>query len=157
MNDSTTNTIGLALWIAMFATPLITIPIIWNTLAINKVFRVLIGLVLAVLLSAVLYFIGLSLLMRNAFGATVTSNSLTINATADSIVGVEMDLSHFGIEADDFPSICAKINFLMDTGYYYTSFYNPTFKGESYSLSKKELVAVNTYNKLKTRKNKYKL
>jgi hypothetical protein len=62
--------------------------------------------------------------------------------TADRIVKIEMNLSAFGVESDDFPSIEAKIDFLKDTGICIKSYDNPLYKSSTYSLTKSELQAI---------------
>lgn len=57
----------------------------------------------------------------------------------DRIVKIEMNLSAFGIESDNFPSIDVVIDFLKDTSICVKSYYNPDYKGSTYSLNKKEM------------------
>ncbi len=142
MNEQTTDTIGQILWYAMFATPLITVPLVWRTFKVQKIFRVIIGIVFACFISFFLCHISLGLIFRNGFDATVTSNSLTISELQDSVVKVEMDLSAFGVESDNFPSIKAVIDFTHDTSSCDKSFYNPAFKGSTYYLTKTEMTAI---------------
>ena len=142
MSEQTTDTIGQFLWYAMFATPLITVPLVWRIFKIRKIYRLLIGLVLACFISFFLFHISLGLIFRNGFGATVTSNSYTINPPEDSVVKVEMDLSSFGVESDDFPSIKAVIDFTHDTSNCVKSFYNPAYKGSTYSFTKDEMLSI---------------
>lgn len=61
---------------------------------------------------------------------------------ADSILKVEMDLSAFGVEADNFPSIKAFLDFAKDSSHCVKSFYNPAYKGSTYSLSTNDMKAV---------------
>lgn len=70
MNKQTTDTIGQILWFAMFATPLLTIPLVWKFLKVGKVYRIIIGLVLAAFLSFFLYFISLAIIFRDGMGPT---------------------------------------------------------------------------------------
>ncbi len=60
----------------------------------------------------------------------------------DSIVKIEMNLSAFGVESDDFPSIDAMIDFSKDTSICVKSFYNPANKGSTYSLTKNEMNSI---------------
>lgn len=63
-------------------------------------------------------------------------------AEPDSILKIEMELSAFGVEADDVPSIIAYLDFSKDSSHCVKSFYNPAYKGSVYSLSKAEMKAV---------------
>ena len=148
MSEQTTDTIGQVLWFVMFATPLITIPLVWKIFKVQKIFRVIIGLVFACFISFFLYHISLGLIFRNGFGATVTTSfsdttkSFKQSILVDSIVKIEMALSAFGVESDDFPSIIALIDFEHDTSNCVKSFYNPSFKGSTYSLTRSEMISV---------------
>jgi len=62
------DTLGQVLWFSMFATPLITIPLMWKVLPINKVLRILIGLFLALVLSFLLYYVSLRIIFRDGMG-----------------------------------------------------------------------------------------
>lgn len=53
-----------------------------------------------------------------------------------------MNLSAFGVEADDFPSIDVTIDFSQDTSFCIKSFYNPAYKGSTYSLTQSEMLSV---------------
>jgi hypothetical protein len=74
----------------------------------------------------------------------------------DSIVKIEMSLSAFGVESDDFPSIEALIDFGNYKANCVKSFYNPAIKGSTYSLTKREmesilaLLKISDLEKLKT-------
>ena len=50
-----------------------------------------------------------------------------------------MNLSAFGVESDDFPSIDGVIDFSKDTSICVKTFYNPANKSSTYSLSKTEM------------------
>jgi hypothetical protein len=60
----------------------------------------------------------------------------------DSITRVEMNLSAFGVEADDFPSIAAHIDFLNDSSSCEKTYYNPAFKPSMYRLTSPEIKKV---------------
>lgn len=64
------------------------------------------------------------------------------NATTDSIMKIEMSLSAFGVESDDFPSIEVFIDFTRDTSTCVKSYFNPAYKGLTYSLTKSEILAI---------------
>lgn len=73
-----------------------------------------------------------------------TSND---NST-DHIVKIEMNLSAFGVESDDFPSIDVVIDFSKDTSVCVKSFYNPANKGSTYSLTKSDMNLILTLLKI---------
>lgn len=56
-----------------------------------------------------------------------------------SILKIEVHLSAFGVEADDFPSIDGYIDFTNDSSKLTKSYYNPDFKKSTYYLSKDEI------------------
>ena len=60
--------IGHILWYAMFATPLLTIPLVWRLKETSKMVRVIIGISLAMLLSFCLYHISLQIIFRDGMG-----------------------------------------------------------------------------------------
>jgi hypothetical protein len=59
-----------------------------------------------------------------------------------------MNLSAFGVESDNFPSIDALIDFTNYTGICDKSFYNPANKGSTYSLTKSEIDSIQTLLKI---------
>src|SRR5688572_32207436 len=61
------------------------------------------------------------------------------NIQKTSISKVEMHLSAFGVESDDFPSIEAYVDFTNDSSSCIKSYYNPAFKGSTYELSHQEI------------------
>jgi hypothetical protein len=73
----------------------------------------------------------------------------------DSILKLEMHLSAFGVESDDFPSIDAHVDFTGDSGKCVKSYYNPAYKDSTYYLTHSEikkvlnLLAKTDLNKLK--------
>jgi hypothetical protein len=85
-----------------------------------------------------------------------SSQQDTTNTTKDSITRLEMNLSAFGVEADDFPSIEAHIDFLNDSSRCEKTYYNPAYKPSTYRLTSTEiknalqLLRVTDFNKLKT-------
>jgi hypothetical protein len=70
---------------------------------------------------------------------TFTGSGQTTSTDAELIVKIEMNLSAFGVESDDFPSIDVVIDFINETSSCEKSYYNPAYKGSTYSLSKTEL------------------
>ncbi len=69
MTEEFKDTIGQVLWFAMFATPLLTIPLVWKYFKVHKFYRIIIGIVLAIFLSFFLYFISLGIIFRNGMGS----------------------------------------------------------------------------------------
>lgn len=53
-----------------------------------------------------------------------------------------MELSAFGVESDDFPSINASLDFVHNTSNCTKSFYNPAYQGFTYRLSSVEMKKV---------------
>ncbi|TAF59633.1 MAG: hypothetical protein EAZ57_10315 [Cytophagales bacterium] len=76
--------------------------------------------------------------------------------SSEVVLKIEMNLSAFGVESDNFPSIDAKIDFLKDTSLCVKSYYNPAYKDSLYQLSKAKmatllkLVQTSDLNKLKS-------
>ncbi len=66
----------------------------------------------------------------------------TTKTITDSITRVEMNLSAFGVEADDFPSIVAHIDFVSGSSRCEKTYYNPAFKSSTYRLSGEEMKKV---------------
>jgi len=68
MTEETTDMIGQIFWFLMFVTPLITFPWVWRFYKVQLIYRIIIGLVLACLLSFLLYLISLAIIFRNGIG-----------------------------------------------------------------------------------------
>lgn len=82
----------------------------------------------------------LSLTIFVTFGFCGSPHDKTTRQTsADTITRVEMNLSAFGVESDDFPSIDVLIDFTNDSSICKRSYYNPAFKPSTYKLSNTEL------------------
>jgi hypothetical protein len=62
------DTLALILWFLMFATPLFTIPVVWKLSNQPKVFRIVIGLLIAFVLSFILYHLSLAIIFRDGMG-----------------------------------------------------------------------------------------
>lgn len=73
---------------------------------------------------------------------THAQTTATKNGITDSIIKIDMTLSAFGVESDNVPSITASIDFIGDTSICIKSFYNPAYKGSTYSLTKNEIKAI---------------
>ena len=57
----------------------------------------------------------------------------------DVIRKIEMNLSAFGVESDDFPSIQATVDILNDSSVCIKTFYNPSYPDSIYKLSRLEM------------------
>lgn len=68
MTEEFKDAVGQILWFAMLVTPLFTIPLVWKFFRVSKVYRIMIGLVLAAFLSFFLYQISLAIIFRNGIG-----------------------------------------------------------------------------------------
>jgi len=62
------DSLGQILWFSMFITPLLTIPLAWRLLPINKIYRIIAGLLFALMLSFFLYHISLAIIFRDGMG-----------------------------------------------------------------------------------------
>mgnify|MGYP000592628466 CR=1 FL=1 len=60
--------IGQIFWCAMFVTPLLTIPLAWKLIEETKPKRILIGLLLAIILSAIFFTISMEIIFRSGIG-----------------------------------------------------------------------------------------
>lgn len=74
-----------------------------------------------------------------SFCSSPQSNITTKQILIDSIIKVEMSLSAFGVESDDYPSIEAYIDFVHDSSICIKSYYNTANKGSIYHLSSNEI------------------
>jgi hypothetical protein len=72
----------------------------------------------------------------------VTGCGQTPKKDNETIVKIEMKLSAFGVESDDFPSIYVVIDFAKDTSVCVKSYYDPANKGSTYSLTKTEMTDI---------------
>jgi Na+/proline symporter len=59
------DTIGQILWYAIPFTPIITIPIVWRLTKRKWYYKILIGLIFALILSTILYGVSLSICFRD--------------------------------------------------------------------------------------------
>ena len=69
MTEEFIDKAGAVLWIVMFITPLITVPLVWKFFKVRKVYRVIIGLVLACFISFFLYHISMGIALRHGLGS----------------------------------------------------------------------------------------
>jgi tryptophan-rich sensory protein len=67
------DTIGQILWFAMFFTPVVTVPLVWKYNTSNtKAMRIIIGLLIAFLLSFVFFIISIKIHFRNGLAGVNT-------------------------------------------------------------------------------------
>jgi hypothetical protein len=59
-----------------------------------------------------------------------------------TILKVDMHLSAFGVESEDFPSIDANIDFTHHSSVCYKTYYDPAYRGSTYHLSNGEMSQV---------------
>jgi hypothetical protein len=62
------NIIAGILWFAMFVTPFVTILLVWRVSDANKITKVIVGIVLALIISCVFYTISLLIIFRDGMG-----------------------------------------------------------------------------------------
>ena len=67
------------------------------------------------------------------------SQSQEVTDERGTITKIEMNLSAFGVESDDFPSIHATIDMLNDSSMCIKTFYNPSYPDSIYKLSELEM------------------
>lgn len=76
----------------------------------------------------------------------------------NSISKIEMHLSPLGVESDNFPDITAIIDLKNNVGNCKKFYYDPKYKGSSYSLSKSEINSIKSLlnnSSFKSLKSKY--
>lgn len=75
--------------------------------------------------------------------STATSDTLVSKQVrTETISKVVMNLSAFGVESDDFPSINATLDFVRNFSECTKTYYNPAAKGSTYHLSNTEIAKV---------------
>ena len=85
-----------------------------------------------------LIFLSLTIFVTFGFCSS-PQDKITRQTSTATITRVEMNLSAFGVESDDFPSIDVLIDFTNDSSICKKSYYNPAFKPSTYKLSNTEL------------------
>lgn len=70
MSEEFKDIIGQILWFLMFLSPLICIILCWKFLKNKKLYRIIIGLILGIIVSFILYFMSLAIIFRNGMGPT---------------------------------------------------------------------------------------
>ena len=60
--------LGQIFWFAMFGTPIVTIPLAWRLMDTKKIYRIIVGLLFALILSFFLYHISLAIIFRDGMG-----------------------------------------------------------------------------------------
>lgn len=64
--------------------------------------------------------------------------------SADQVEKIEMHLSAFGVESDDFPNIDAVIDLQTDSGYCHKWYYHPKHKDSTWQLTSTEIKKIAT-------------
>ena len=70
---------------------------------------------------------------------TLTGCRKNLPNNTEEILKIEMNLSAFGVESDNFPSIDAEIDYSKNKSECVKSYYNPVIEGSTYSLSKTDM------------------
>ncbi len=60
--------LGQILWVFVFASPLITVPLVWQFSEQKKAIRLVVGLLLAGFISLILCFLSLAIIFRDGMG-----------------------------------------------------------------------------------------
>ena len=68
MTEETKDIFGQVFWYAIPFTPVITIPLMWLNNDLGKPARIIIGLILALILSVLFYFIAIGICFRHGMG-----------------------------------------------------------------------------------------
>ena len=90
-------------------------------------------------------FISLFIVLTFSFCNTApVKKNIAKQIAKDPVLKVEMNLSVFGVESDNVPSIVAYIDFVHDSSYCAKSYYSPAYKGSVYHLSGDEIKKVLT-------------
>ncbi|MBK9246985.1 MAG: hypothetical protein IPM69_02460 [Ignavibacteria bacterium] len=61
--------LGQILWVFVFASPLIIVPLVWQFSEQKKAIRLLVGLLLAGFISLILCFVSLAIIFRDGMGS----------------------------------------------------------------------------------------
>jgi len=68
--DSFLDIVGQILWFSIFLTPVITIPLACKYSKTGKLYRIILGLLMAFFLSIIFYSISMAILLRDGLGPT---------------------------------------------------------------------------------------
>ena len=74
--------------------------------------------------------------------AEITNPNYEARSSTGRVQRIEMHLSAFGVELDNFPSIDVFVDFTADSSHCKKWFYNPKYKDSVYSLSKAEMLII---------------
>src|ERR1044072_6598902 len=74
--------------------------------------------------------------------AEITKRNYEARSSTIRVQRIEMHLSAFGVESDNFPSIDVFIDFSIDSSHCKKWYYNPKYKDSVYSLSKAEMLII---------------
>ena len=86
----------------------------------------------------------ITLFLTLSFGNCVSAqtNKLVETIRTDHVERLEMHLSAFGVESDDYPSIDIYVDFLKDSSNCHKWYYNPKYKDSTYHLTSIEMQKV---------------
>jgi len=70
MNNNTLDAIGEICWYLIFATPFITLPLVWKYSKQSKWYKIIFGILFAFILSFILFIISWGILLRDGLGPT---------------------------------------------------------------------------------------
>jgi hypothetical protein len=85
-----------------------------------------------------------SSLISLLFSLTLAVYSLAQTTQGDKVdqrlvTRLEVELSAYGVESENYPSIKVVVDFLMDTSLCIKSYYNPSINGSFYRLSRADI------------------
>ena len=68
MTENFKDTIGEIFWFIMFLAPIISMFFVWKFLKIEKIYRIIIGIILGLFISLLCYYISMGIIFRNGMG-----------------------------------------------------------------------------------------
>ncbi len=68
MTENFKDTIGEIFWFTMFLAPIIIMFFVWKFLKIEKIYRIIIGIILGLFISLLCYYISMGIIFRNGMG-----------------------------------------------------------------------------------------
>ncbi len=68
MTENLKDTIGEIFWFTMFFAPIIIMLFVWKFLKIEKIYRIIIGVILGLFISLLCYYISMGIIFRNGMG-----------------------------------------------------------------------------------------
>jgi len=68
MSESIIDWIGKVFWYLIFLTPVITLPLAFRLINVDKRYKIIIGIILAFILSFLFYIISMAIIFKNGMG-----------------------------------------------------------------------------------------